>query len=263
MPHATNDGLRIYYEREGSGPPLILLSGLTESLDSWRDFGYVDALRDAYDLILIDPRGHGKSDKPHDPAAYAFEQRVADLTAVLDDAGIDRAIFWGYSMGGHIGFASLRYAPDRFRAVIVGGMHPYARDAQQAHEQAARFRGEGMVGFVATAERLNGVLPARMRARMLANDPEALAASSVAAGDAPSFADDLANSSVPMLIYVGDRDQPYHDLAAQAVTGLARIAFMTLPGLSHRDAMIRRDLIVPQVRAFLTGLDGTSAPADR
>lgn len=259
MPYATNDGVSIYYEREGSDPPLVLLSGRTDSLDSWRDFGYVDVLRDTYDLILIDPRGHGQSDKPHDPAAYAYQTQVADVTAVLDDVGIERAIFWGYSMGGLIGFACLRYAPMYFRAFIIGGMHPYARDAEQLRQQAERFRAEGMAGWVAAAERLNGPLPPRTRARVLANDPDALAATTIAVGAVPSFADDVAHSRVPLLIYAGDDDRGTRDRAAEAVAGLAGVTFVTLPGLDHGGAVMRSDMIVPHVRAFLDGLADTSA----
>ncbi len=93
MPYATNDGVRISYEREGSGPPIVLQHGFTRSLEGWRDSGYVAALRDDYELILVDARGHGKSDKPHDPAAYTLDKRVGDILAVLDDAGIARAIY--------------------------------------------------------------------------------------------------------------------------------------------------------------------------
>ncbi len=262
MPYATHDGVRIYYEREGNGPSVVLLSGLAESLDSWRDFGFVAALRDAYDLILIDPRGHGRSDKPHAPVAYTFDKRVADVVAVLDDAGIEQAVYWGYSMGGRIGFASLRYTPTRFRAVIIGGNHPYAGDAQQARQQADSFAA-GMAEFVARVEQFFGATPPGMRDRLLANDPDALAASSLASGDAPSFAADLAHSRVPVLLYVGDQDQPVHDLAAQAVAGLTGVTFVRLPGLSHRAAMVRSDMIVPHVRAFLAGLAGTPAPRDQ
>jgi pimeloyl-ACP methyl ester carboxylesterase len=67
MPYATNDGVCIHYQEEGSGPPLVLLHGFTLSLEHWRDSGYVTALRDDSRLILMDPRGHGASDKPHDP----------------------------------------------------------------------------------------------------------------------------------------------------------------------------------------------------
>ena len=54
MPQANNEGLSIYYEVEGTGPPLVLLHGSFGSLDDWRDFGYVDALKGRHRLILMD-----------------------------------------------------------------------------------------------------------------------------------------------------------------------------------------------------------------
>src|SRR3712207_4870218 len=100
MPYVNNDDTRIYYEVEGAGPPLVLLHGLSDSLASWRDYGFVAGLASDYRLILIDARGHGRSDKPHDPNAYGHAQRAADVAAVLDDLAIDRAHFLGYSLGG-------------------------------------------------------------------------------------------------------------------------------------------------------------------
>ena len=64
-------------------------------------------------LILLDARGHGASDKPHDPAAYDLRLRVGDVTAVLDDLEIRRADYFGYSMGGWIGFGLAKHAPVR------------------------------------------------------------------------------------------------------------------------------------------------------
>ncbi len=124
MPYATNGGVRIWYEREGSGPPILLHHGFTASLEDWRDDGYVEMMKDDYELILMDPRGHGGSDKPHDPSAYARVTQVADVTAVLDDAGIEQAVYWGYSMGGRVGYGVAQYAPERFRALIIGGAQP-------------------------------------------------------------------------------------------------------------------------------------------
>jgi hypothetical protein len=64
MPYATNDGVRIHYEVEGSGPPLFLHIGFLGSLDDWcrADVRYAEALRDTYRLLLLDPRGQGRSD---------------------------------------------------------------------------------------------------------------------------------------------------------------------------------------------------------
>src|SRR4051794_27173214 len=105
MPSVTNDGVRLRYEVVGSGPPLLLHPGIASCAEDWEGDGYVAALRDRYRLVLLDPRGQGQSDKPRDPAAYTLAHRVADILAVLDAAGVDRAHVWGYSMGSWIGFA--------------------------------------------------------------------------------------------------------------------------------------------------------------
>ena len=88
MPFAINDGVRIHYEVVGHGEPLVLYHGLTGSGERWRDTGYVAGLENGHRLILIDARGHGQSDKPHDPAAYGRRRQAADVIAVLDDLGI-------------------------------------------------------------------------------------------------------------------------------------------------------------------------------
>ena len=125
MPYAENRGLRIHYEVEGQGPTLVLQHGFTHSVRRWYLHGYVEALRNYYELVLIDARGHGLSDKPHDLTAYTLAARVADVVAVLDDLNRPAATFWGYSMGGRIGFGLAKYAPARITAFIIGGQHPY------------------------------------------------------------------------------------------------------------------------------------------
>ncbi len=60
---------------EGEGPALVLQHGFTESVVDWYEAGYIEALKPNYRLILIDARGHGSSDKPHDPDAYVLNRR--------------------------------------------------------------------------------------------------------------------------------------------------------------------------------------------
>jgi len=125
MPYSVNQGVRIHHRTEGEGQPLVLQPGFTDSLDTWYDLGYVEALKPHYRLILIDARGRGASDKPHQPDAYEQERNVADITTVLDDLNVTRAHYFGYSMGGRIGFAIARYAPDRVHSLVLGGGSPY------------------------------------------------------------------------------------------------------------------------------------------
>lgn len=254
MPYATNDDIRIYYETEGSGPPLLLHHGFTMSHQVWRRRGYIDALRGDYELILMDARGHGASDKPHDPVAYALDKRVADVVAVLDDAGIERPIFWGDSMGGHVGYAIAQYAPDRFTALVIGGSHPYPRDREASRQWAESLRQDGIANFVAVLERHFGMFSPEMRALILANDADALAACELAAGAAPSFADALENAPIPMLVYVGERDDACEKAGEAAAN--PRVTFIKLSGLDHVQCGERSDIVLPHVRAFLANENG-------
>jgi pimeloyl-ACP methyl ester carboxylesterase len=173
MPFATNAGIRIHYEVEGSGQPLVLHHGSFASGAHWRDLGYVDALKHDNLLILLDARGHGASDKPHDPAAYDLALRASDVISVLDDLKIERANFFGYSTGGWIGFGLARYAPSRFRSLILGGAHPYAESVQGFRDSLSG----GMAGFIALVKQAYGpFLTPGMLARHEANDLAALLA---------------------------------------------------------------------------------------
>ncbi len=104
MPYVDYQGVRIHYRVEGAGPPLVLQHGLSSSLESWYERGYVGDLRRDNRLVLVDARGHRASDKPHDPGAYDMRLMASDVICVLDNLGVEKAHYWGYSMGGTIGY---------------------------------------------------------------------------------------------------------------------------------------------------------------
>src|ERR1700742_2224419 len=85
MPMIDRDGVKIYYEVHGSGPPLILTHGYSSTSAMWN--GQIEALSKQHQLILWDMRGHGQSDYPGDPAAYSEALTVADIAALLDEVG--------------------------------------------------------------------------------------------------------------------------------------------------------------------------------
>jgi pimeloyl-ACP methyl ester carboxylesterase len=91
---------------------VILHDGVADSVQDTREWALVDALASAgYRVILADHRGHGRSDKPHDSAAYAMVLRVADAVAILDQLGVQRAHFVGRSWGGRLCFGIGEHAP--------------------------------------------------------------------------------------------------------------------------------------------------------
>jgi len=247
MPYATNGGVRIYYEVEGAGPALVLHHWTFSSLDEWRELGYVDALAPGRRLVLIDSRGHGKSDAPHDEAAYRPEPRVADVVAVLDAASIDRAAFFGFSMGGWIGFACAKHAPERFSAFILGGQHPYAQKMDGAREWLHVGEEEGAQAFIDLWEREVGPLSPAKRERMRSYDFTAMR---MAAQDRESLESMLPWIRVPCLLFVGARDE-VHARAQRAAAAIPGAQFVPLDDLDHGETITRPDLVVPIVRRFL------------
>lgn len=133
----------------------MLLHGLGGSMEMWYDSGYEKPLKNDYQLILIDVRGHGASDKPHDPKSYKSELLVSDVVAVLDDLNINKAHFLGYLMGGWIGFGIAKYAPERFKSLIRGGMNPYEADQDKPNYFLQAYK-KGMEATLAMAEEMFG-----------------------------------------------------------------------------------------------------------
>src|SRR4051794_41692661 len=100
MPRIDRDGVGIYYEVHGDGPPLLLSHGYSSTSAMWH--GQVDALARGHKLVLWDMRGHGQSDYPDDPNAYSETLTVGDMAAILDAVGAERAIIGGPSLGRHM-----------------------------------------------------------------------------------------------------------------------------------------------------------------
>ena len=244
MPFARNGGVRIHYETAGTGPALVLHHGTMGSGPDWEDIGYVDALKDRHKLILIDARGHGESDKPHDPKAYDLGLRAADVVAVLDDLGLPSASFFGYSMGGWIGFGLAKHFPQRIDAFIIGGAHPYAENTQAIRDRMPT----DQAAYIAIAEQTYGTLltPER-RARLLANDLVALRALTQ---DRDDIADVLPTMTMPSLVFCGELD-PRLAQARQAASEMPNASFLGLPGCDHVGTTRRTDVIIPSVRSFL------------
>ncbi len=243
MPYADSDGVQIYYEVEGNpeGPPLVLQHGLTGYLESWRERGYTEVLGGDYRLILIDARGHGHSDKPHEPSAYARELRAADVVAVLDDLDIEKTYYFGYSMGGRIGCALLSHAADRLTCAVMGGFDPYIT------ESAATLP-ETMEEFGAHIDERPNLTP-EVRARLMANDLDALLASTVGS-KGPAMADGALAQDFPILLFSGENDAPLEG-AKKAAEEATDGQFFMVPGADHQGASADVGYVGPRVKAFL------------
>ncbi len=121
MPFFDNEGVKIYYEVEGEGPPVVLIHGFAASLEgNWKGTNWVKVLKDKYKVILLDCRGHGKSDKPVDPKQYGAHM-TDDIIKLLDHLSIKKANFFGYSMGSRLTMELLLSNQELFISAILGG----------------------------------------------------------------------------------------------------------------------------------------------
>lgn len=119
----ASDGTQIAYDVVGEGPALLLLhgGGGGQSRQSWHETGYVSRLKNDFKVITLDIRGHGDSDKPTNPAAYAIETLCDDILTVADACGVASFTLWGFSYGGNIG-RYLAAQSDRVEKIIVMGV---------------------------------------------------------------------------------------------------------------------------------------------
>ena len=258
MPYAENKGVRIYYEVEGEGPPIVLAHGMGEGgdLTAWRSTGYTQLLNTDYKLILFDVRGHGRSDRPKGLAAQASNP-VDDVVAVLDDLGIEKAGFLGYSMGASVGFKQAVYHPDRFSGFMLGGMTPgpwpeEMRRAVDISIALVKLRQSDPEAYFEQMERLLGhPIAPEDKSVYLQRDANAEIEEQHSHKDELALAPhDLETITSPCLLYCGDQD-PFYKGAQESVQYMPRAVFISIGGLNHITAFYRSDVIVKIVRQFM------------
>lgn len=115
MARASVNGIELYYEYHGTGPAVLLVPGL--GADTRLFGGVTGPLATTYQVVVFDPRGGGRSDKP--PGPYTVEQMANDAVGLLDVLGIERAAVVGYSMGGRIALSLVLDHPTRVRRLVL------------------------------------------------------------------------------------------------------------------------------------------------
>jgi len=128
-------GVRIRFVDHGSGVAVLLIHGFSADLErSWVETGILPDLARDHRVVAFDLRGHGKSDKPHEPCAY--DEIALDAVRLLDHLGIDNAHLVGYSLGGIIAAKLLTTHPQRFASALLGGA-AYRRSRSERSDREA------------------------------------------------------------------------------------------------------------------------------
>jgi pimeloyl-ACP methyl ester carboxylesterase len=208
----------LYQERSGEGPPVVLLHGLTAT-HRYVVMGSKSLQRAGHDVLAYDARGHGASDPAADPEAYTYDDLAGDLIGVLDDAGLDRAILAGASMGAHTAVRVALEHPERVAGLVLAtpAYDPEAWPGDLVRWDALSdgLRAGGVEGFVAAygdegPEQWRDTLRTVLRQRLGAHEhPEAVADALKAVPRSRPFADraDLRAVAAPTVV-VADRDEP-------------------------------------------------------
>jgi pimeloyl-ACP methyl ester carboxylesterase len=253
MPKINRDGVDIYYEVHGSGPPLLLTHGYSSTSAMWQ--GQIEALSKHHKLVLWDMRGHGRSDYPDDPASYSEALTVADMAALLDTVGAGSAIVGGLSLGGYMSLAFYRAHPERVRALLIidtgpGFKKDDARDAwnTRARDTGHRFEREGL-----------DVLKSASRERSSVNHRDASGLAHAARGmltqrDARVI-ELLPDIKVPALVVVGADDAPFlaaSDYMAAKIPGAKKVV---IPAAGHAVNIDQPQAFIDAVLPFLASLD--------
>lgn len=247
----------MYFEDDGGpGSPVVVLGGLLDPVELVRAAPIARALQelaDEFRLVFVDHRGHGRSDKPHEPEAYAMPLRVADVVAVLDELEIAQAHAVGISWGGRLCFGLAEHAPERLRSLVIIGQQPYAIDpngplSRVVEEALAASREQGIEALVLALESIAGRYPDNVRDAYLACDAAAMRAAREAAIAEGPVSEDVTTWRTPCLICVAADDVDYFDQARRAAQEIPNAEFLSIEGTDHLGVDTARiDPILPAV----------------
>jgi pimeloyl-ACP methyl ester carboxylesterase len=249
-----SNGVNIHCLVEGRGEPVILLHGFIFSLGpAWIEGGLFDALSRTNRVAAMDLRGHGRSDKPHDPKLYGMEM-VQDVLRLMDLLGFDQAHLVGYSLGGMLACKCLEVAPARLKSVVMGGAG-WVREGDGAHRSWIPLA--EMLERVRPGERLSSHFwpdpdtrpPREVQDIIDNNDPVALAGVARGMLDVIVGDDVLRANRVPVLAICGRLD-PVKD-SVVAMQGVARnFSVRIVPELDHH-TLPGSDAFAEAVRSFI------------
>lgn len=243
----NSDGTQLYYFEAGNpaGPPVILIHGFASQADrGWRLTGTIDALEEDYRLIVMDNRGSGLSDKPHNKEAYGLEM-VHDVARLMDHLDIDKAHIAGYSLGGFISLKFAQLYPERCKTIAVMGAgweSPANSQALAALDSvAALMRAGKPVGPLGALIDTNRPPPTAFHKFMVKlstgylNDPKALAAMAEGTPQLTMTADEVQQIQTPICSIVGGEDVFIN--SAKKLCQLAPNCTQTIiPGKGHVSA---------------------------
>jgi pimeloyl-ACP methyl ester carboxylesterase len=250
MPSFNSSGVAINYVAQGEGPAIALVHGFAGTLvGNWRVSGWIDELvGQGRRVLALDCRGHGHSDKPHQPEAYAGDAMADDVIALLDHVGEPVADLMGYSMGGGIAAQLLVRRPERWRSVVLAGIGDLVLTPRVQRNAWTESLARALEADDPRAEPDASIRGFRLFADAVGADRLALAALQRSGRPMGVSREALASVDKPVLVALGDKDALVRS-ADRLVATIPSAEFVSVPG-DHLSA-VGNPIYKAAVREFL------------
>ena len=239
---AKLDTTKIHYVSEGGKgkEAIVLVHGWTCNLENWRN--QIPELSKRARVIALDLPGHGKSDKPQ--INYDMDLFAAAIDAVMKDAGVERAVLVGHSMGTPVVRQFYRKYPQKTLALVIvdGGLRPFgtkeARERFMAPLRGPEYKEAGLKMFAGMTPTLPQADKDRVTASFIATPQHVIVSAMDAMADESLYGTDKINVPVLAILAKGpfwppDTEEFYRSLAPdlefQMWEGVDHFLFMGKP----------------------------------
>jgi len=253
MPEIDRGGVRITYDivGDGPGPALLLTHGFSASAHMFR--ANLPAFAAHNTVITWDVRGHGRSDSPDDVAQYSPQLAVGDMAAILDAAGVERAVIGGHSLGGYLSLRFHLQHRDRTAGLVLIDTGPgYRQDAaragwnEMAERSAVSFERRGLDALGGSAEVSGDVH----------RDASGLihAARGILTQFDGQVIESLPGIAVPTLVIVGEDDTAFLDGSRYMAAKIPGAELAVIPNAGHAPNISDPAGFERVMTAFLAGV---------
>ena len=257
MSRARLNGIEIDYAVSGSGPAVLLSHGYSATRRMWE--GQHRVFEDRYRVISWSMRGHGQTESPADPSSYSADLTIADMEALLRHLGVQQAVIGRLSLGGYASLGFYMDHPEMVRALVICDSGPGYRNAearaawnQRAQERAAELETRGLEALSGRSREMREAMGEHRSAQGLAH-----AARGMLAQGGSRVIDGLAGIRVPVLIIVGDQDQPFLAPCEYMAKKIPGARLEVIAGAGHSSNLDQPEAFNRVLRDFLDGLPVT------
>jgi pimeloyl-ACP methyl ester carboxylesterase len=264
MAIARVNGVSLFYEESGSGPPLLFIHAFPVGRGMWEP--QVRFFAERFRVITYDCRGFGRSEAPTHPTAYSQAHSVADARALLEHLRAVPAAVCGLSMGGNIALNLALGHPDVVRALVLcdtgaGSEDPGSFRARCVEYAEATERGmdgffEQLMLWPVFGDFVKGPREsALLREMVLAQPPHGIGLTALytLATRLPVYAlrERLESLRIPTLVVYGERDAPCVETSKFLAATIPAARLWPVPGASHFVNLDTTDAFNQTLQAFL------------